>query len=761
VDNDGDALVDGALFFDTTNNVMMVYNLGTTTWLRTTPTSSDQTTINNVNSNISNINTVAGISANVTTVAGISANVTTVAGQTTNLQNVTDNLSAIQNASTNATNAASSATAAASSATAAAASQTAAAASAASAATSYDSFDDRYLGVKASDPTTDNDGDALASGMLYFSSSENIMKVYDGASWIAATSAGNVSLTTFQYTATGGQTTFSGSDDNSATLSYTVNNILVTLNGSLLFNGTDYTATNGTSVVLASGAVASDVLQVTAFKSFTTADMVPASTGGTFAGNVNVTGSVTSDGLIVDGDVNMSDSTPVFTMTDTDGGSANMAVYTGSLVISADSANEYTNRVLQLGVGDKAYFNLDDNGDISFREDTGTTAKFFWDASAESLGIGTSSPSSKLEIVGTGFTDSTIRLQRTDSGENNDAGLQFTANAGANSGHGMGGIWFKNSLDGNAYALIRARTDDATGTSGRLDFITSTSSIGNTTAPSMRIDSSGNLLHGKTVQSIGTVGVTLVNGQITATADGADAIRLNRKSSDGSIIDLRKDGSTVGSIASVGGLIQFGQGNANLKLSNAADAITPANGSGTDNDNALDLGSSSARFDDIHATNGTIQTSDRNEKQDIEELTDAEQRVAVAAKGLLRKFRWRDAVTEKGDEARTHFGIIAQDLQAAFAAEGLDASDYAMFISTTWWETQTEVAAVEAVEAQDAVYNEDGELVTEAVEAVEAKEAYTRIDTYNSEEEAPEGATEKTRMGVRYSELLAFIIAAI
>ncbi len=46
VDNDGDALVDGALFFDTTNNVMMVYNLGTTTWLRTTPTSSDQTNIN-------------------------------------------------------------------------------------------------------------------------------------------------------------------------------------------------------------------------------------------------------------------------------------------------------------------------------------------------------------------------------------------------------------------------------------------------------------------------------------------------------------------------------------------------------------------------------------------------------------------------------------------------------------------------------------------------------------------------------------------
>ncbi len=63
----------------------MVYNLGTTAWLRTTPTSSDQTAINTVNSNATNINTVAGVSSNVTAVAGISANVTTVAGDTTEI----------------------------------------------------------------------------------------------------------------------------------------------------------------------------------------------------------------------------------------------------------------------------------------------------------------------------------------------------------------------------------------------------------------------------------------------------------------------------------------------------------------------------------------------------------------------------------------------------------------------------------------------------------------------------------------------------
>ena len=65
----------------------------------------------------------------------------------------------------------------------------------------------------------------------------------------------------------------------------------------------------------------------------------------------------------------------------------------------------------------------------------------------------------------------------------------------------------------------------------------------------------------------------------------------------------------------------------------ALNAIFPRNlSTNTNRDNAIDLGLSNVRFDDIYATNGTIQTSDRNEKQDIEELSDAEQRVAVVAK---------------------------------------------------------------------------------------------------------------------------------
>ena len=198
-------------------------------------------------------------------------------------------------ASTSASNAATSETNAASSASAASASQIAAAVSAASAANSYDTFDDRYLGSKTADPTLDNDGNALVAGALYFNSTDNEMRVYDGGNWIPASSAGSTSITNYNYTATAGQTTFSGADDNSNTLSYTLANLIVTLNGIVLEDGTDYTANSGTSIVLAVGAFANDELNVVVFKSFTTADMVSATNGGTFANDITINGDLTVD----------------------------------------------------------------------------------------------------------------------------------------------------------------------------------------------------------------------------------------------------------------------------------------------------------------------------------------------------------------------------------------------------------------------------------------------------------------------------------
>jgi len=153
-------------------------------------------------------------------------------------------------------------------------------------------------------------------------------------------------------------------------------------------------------------------------------------------------------------------------------------------------------------------------------------------------------------------------------------------------------------------------------------------------------------------------------------------------------------------------------------------------------DNLYDLGTASFRWDDVYATNGTIQTSDANEKQQIAALTDAEMVAAKAISAGFKTFKWNDIVEEKGDAARIHSGVIAQEVEQALTDAGLDAGDYAFFISNAWWETQTEVPAVEATEA------------------------YTRIDTYLTLEEAPEGATERNRKGIRYPELLAFVGAA-
>ena len=270
-----------------------------------------------------------------------------------------------------------------------------------------------------------------------------------------------------------------------------------------------------------------------------------------------------------------------------------------------------------------------------------------------------------------------------------------------------------------------------------------------------------------------------VKGQIQNTVTNATTMITNRDGTDGTLIEFRKEGTIVGSISTGSGDLIIGTDDTGLRFFDFGNAVLPRTTANGDRDAAIDLGAGSSRFKDIYATNATIQTSDRNEKQEILEITAAEYNVAKACKGLLRSFRWKDAVSEKGDDARIHFGIIAQDLQDAFTAEGLDAGRYGMFMSNTWWETQTEVEAVEAVEgvefvqaveASEALYNEDGELVSEAVEAVEgvegveaveAKDAYTRTDIFDILAEAPAGATERTRLGVRYSELLAFIIAAI
>jgi hypothetical protein len=126
----------------------------------------------------------ASATAAATSATSAAASATTAATSATSAEtSATSSATSASAAATSATSAAASATAAETSATSASASATAAATSATSAATSYDQFDDRYLGNKSSDPTLDNDGDALLTGALYFNDVIDAMKVYNGASW--------------------------------------------------------------------------------------------------------------------------------------------------------------------------------------------------------------------------------------------------------------------------------------------------------------------------------------------------------------------------------------------------------------------------------------------------------------------------------------------------------------------------------------------------------------------------------------------------
>lgn len=123
-------------------------------------------------------------------------------------------------------------------------------------------------------------------------------------------------------------------------------------------------------------------------------------------------------------------------------------------------------------------------------------------------------------------------------------------------------------------------------------------------------------------------------------------------------------------------------------------------------DNTHVLGQASHRWSQVYAANGTINTSDANEKQQIRLLSEKEIAVAKRLKSLVRTFKFNNAVAIKGDNARIHVGVIAQDVQAAFDAEGLDANQYGIFCSDVL---------------------DDG----------------------------------STRLGIRYEELLCFVIAAV
>jgi hypothetical protein len=230
--------------------------------------------VNTVASNNANINTVASANANITTLAGISADITTVATNSANISTIATDIAkvittandlneatseievvanAIANVDTVGTNIAN---------------VNLVGGSIANVNTvgsnigTVNEFGERYR-VSASAPST-----SLDLGDLYFDTASNTMKVYSSGGWINAGSSVNGTADRFKYTATASQTTFTGADDNGNTLGYDAGFLDVYLNGIRLVNGSDFTASSGSSIVLTTGASASDILEVVAFGTF-------------------------------------------------------------------------------------------------------------------------------------------------------------------------------------------------------------------------------------------------------------------------------------------------------------------------------------------------------------------------------------------------------------------------------------------------------------------------------------------------------------
>jgi hypothetical protein len=190
----------------------------------------------------------------------------------------------------------------------------------------------------------------------------------------------------------------------------------------------------------------------------------------------------------------------------------------------------------------------------------------------------------------------------------------------------------------------------------------------------------------------------------STTADGASSPTERMRISQNGIVTIKSatDDILIGGIA---GTYVAAANRCGIHFGTPA-SIIPTDGAGTLTDNACSLGVGSYRWSVVYAGTGTINTSDEKLKQDIESLEQAELNVAATIKGLIKKFRFIDAVVDKSADARIHVGVIAQEVEQAFTDEGLDPRRYALF-------------------CEDML--EDG----------------------------------SKRLGIRYDELLAFVIAAL
>jgi len=390
--------------------------------------------------------------------------------------------------------------------------------------------------------------------------------------------------------------------------------------------------------------------------------------------------------------------------------------------------------------------NIASNGDISFYEDTGTTPKLFWDASAESLGIGTSSPAYKIDVNEIGhnstgellltggnasnddYTQTTllrlratsinanvpshadsssvaeIRLNHANESGSNSSGYITFLTTGSNyntnpaermriDSSGNVGIGTTTAAGGNGKGVAIYQSDYP-----RLSFRNSSTGdgssdgvqmymvsndyyqfnneigsqiFGTSGTERMRINSSGDLLVGKTSADSGVVGFEARSTGETFTTSSGASLYAKRTTGDGDIVVLQGSSGTVGSIGTLSSYLNIGTGAVGLMFVSGDDTIRPHNiATNSARDDAIDLGEATVRFDDIRATNGTIQTSDQQEKNTI---TDSDLGIDFIKRLTPKSYIFNG-------KTRTHYGLIAQDVETVLSDISKPTSGFAGFI---------------------------------------------------------------------------------